>query len=268
MKKIIYLSVLVLLISCNTKEKKEEDTLETISVKQSKKDSVNTPNIFVVKTRFPSKDNLLISADIYEVNGNKPTLLLCHQAGFSRGEYKDTAIKLAHLGYASMAIDQRSGKVANGIVNETAQRAKAKGLQTDYIDAKQDIEVAIDYLYRFNGNQPIILVGSSYSASLVLLIGKENQKVKAIASFSPGEYLKGIKMSESLQNYKKPVFVTSSKKEIQQIDDLNIVMTDGFKFWFQPPIEGIHGSRALWNSTDGNEKYWEAFAHFLEMLKK
>ncbi|MCF6279326.1 MAG: alpha/beta hydrolase [Flavobacteriaceae bacterium] len=268
MRKIVFAFICLLIISCNTKEKKPVDIIEKETQSNSNKESVHEPNIFVVKTRFPSKEGLLISADIYEVNGKKPTVLLCHQAGFSRGEYKDTAIKLAYLGYASLAIDQRSGKIANEITNETAQRARDKSLPTGFLDARQDIEAAIDYLYDMNGNQPIILVGSSYSASLVLLIGKENEKVKAVASFSPGEYLKGIRMSDKLQDYKKPVFVTSSKKEVQQVKDLKINVVKGDYIHFEPSFEGVHGSRALWESTEGNDEYWKAFEIFLDMINQ
>ncbi|PHR70858.1 MAG: hypothetical protein COA67_07635 [Lutibacter sp.] len=267
MKKILFYTLCCFaFISCNTKERKPQNIIEKNTEVTVENDTIEVPNIFVVKTRFPSADGLLISADLYEVNGKKPIVLLCHQAGFSRGEYKDTAIKLNYLGYSCLAIDQRSGEIANEISNETAQRAKEKGLPTSYLDARQDIESAIDYLYDMNGNQPILLVGSSYSASLVLLIGKENEKVKAVAAFSPGEYLKGIKMSDKLQDYKKSVFVTSSKNEIQQIKGLKIGVTKGKLVHFEPLTDGIHGSRALWKSTKGNDKYWEAFEGFLDMF--
>lgn len=262
-KYILFLVVIAIVVSCKTKEKEpvkeEEIKIEKVQIE---------PNIFVHKTTFPSKDSLLITADIYEVNGLKPTILLCHQAGFSRGEYKETALRLNLLGYSCLAIDQRSGNRVNEIKNETVLRAKERGLPTTYIDAQQDIEAAIDYMYTQNSNQPVIIVGSSYSASLVLLIGKNNSKVKAIASFSPGEYLKGISMKDKLQGFKKPIFLTSSQKEIKQVEDLNIIMVDGFKFHFQPPFKGIHGSRALWETTEGNEKYWEAFEVFLGMVFK
>ena len=123
-------------------------------------------------------------------------------------------------------------------------------------------------MYTENGNQPVIIVGSSYSASLVLLIGKDNPKIKAVASFSPGEYLRGVNLPEKVKGYAKSVFVTSSQKEITQIDRLDIEVMNGSLIHFKPFIEGIHGSRALWKSTEGNEKYWEAFEAFLEMVKK
>jgi hypothetical protein len=37
---------------------------------------------------------------------------------------------------------------------------------------------------------------------------------------------------------------------------------------FKPNTEGIHGSRALWESTEGNDKYWEAFEDFFRNDKK
>ena len=230
-KYFIYLFVAVLIFSCKTKEKEPQKTEET---KQEEKQSEvePEPNIFVVKTTFPSKDGLLISADLYEVNGKKPTILLCHQAGFSRGEYKDTALKINKMGLSCLAIDQRSGKISNGIKNDTAERAKEKGLSTTYSDAKQDIEAAIDYIYEINGNEPIMIVGSSYSASLVLLIGKDNPKVKAIAAFSPGEYIKGAKLTGNLTDFKKPIFLTSSQKEIKQIENLKIGVVEEFLLHF------------------------------------
>ncbi|WP_197505873.1 serine aminopeptidase domain-containing protein [Urechidicola croceus] len=250
------------LYSCNHDKSKSSNMMKELNEK-----SVNNPNIFVVKTLLFSKDKLPISADLYEVNGLKPTILLCHQAGYSRGEYKDTAIKLNYLGYSCLAIDQRSGNEINDIKNETAIRAKDKGLPTDYLDAKQDIEAAIDYLYSENGNQPIVLVGSSYSASLVLIIGKNNPKVKMVAAFSPGEYLKGVNVTKTIKNYDKPLFVTSSKNEvIKVVDLLKEVNTDNLTH-FKPSFKGIHGSRALWESTDGNDQYWKVFQSFLNDYK-
>jgi alpha-beta hydrolase superfamily lysophospholipase len=218
------------------------------------------------KIQFKSKDGLLITADLYEIENPKDFILLCHQAGFSRGEYKDTAVKLNKLGYSCLAIDQRSGRSANAISNETAKRAKEKNLPTKYLDAKQDIEAAIDFAVKKNKNNNVIIVGSSYSASLVLLITTSNDKVKAVASFSPGEYLKGLNLSESIIKLNKPVFVTSSKAEIAQTESVISKIISKEITHFKPEVKGIHGSRALWSTTIGNESYWEAFTGFLSNL--
>jgi dienelactone hydrolase len=260
---LIIITLSLLAFSCNNTSAEKRELIE-VDTKLDDKENLEVPNIFVVKTTIFSKDSLLITADIYEVNEKKPTILLCHQAGFSRGEYNDTALELMNLGYSSMAIDQRSGNEANGVKNETAEKAKNKGLSTNYIDAKQDIEAAIDYMYELNGQQPIILVGSSYSATLALLIGKDSNKVKAIVAFSPGEYYKGITVREEIKDLNKPTFVTSSKKEAEKLS-LMISLTDStITEHYIPKIEGIHGSRALWESTYGNKEYWNAFKLFLQ----
>lgn len=212
---------------------------------------------------FFAKDSVKITADTYFLKDIPPTILLCHQAKFSRGEYVLTAIKINELGFSCMAIDQRSGKEVNGIINQTAIYADSKFMNVGYTGAKIDLEAAIDYLYEMNGNQPIILVGSSYSASLALWIGSSNDKIKAIAAFSPGEYLKNMSLADTLKQLKKPTFVTSSKREIAPVKKLLRFVDPFYVSRFEPHVTGIHGSRAIWDSTEGNEAYWKAFKEFL-----
>ena len=78
----------------------------------------------------------------------------------------------------------------------------------------------MDFAYEMNGNNPIIILGSSYSASLALLISTETEKVKAVIAFSPGEHLKGVKLAEELKSLTKPIFVTSSKSEIDEVSEV------------------------------------------------
>ncbi|MCF6167952.1 alpha/beta hydrolase [Lutibacter sp.] len=254
------LIISLLFISCTLSSKKKDLKIVNNGIIEKQE----TPNIYIVKTIFYTKDSLPITADIYEVNNKKPTILLCHQAGFSRGEYKETALKLMKLGFSSIAIDQRSGKEANGVVNETALEAKKRNLSTNYLDAKQDIEAAIDYMYEMNGHQPIILVGSSYSATLALLIGNTSKKVKAIVAFSPGEYYKSIDVKNTIKDIDKPIFVTSSKKEIPKLEELVSLIKPIYVTHYKPTVNGIHGSKALWSSTVGNENYWQSFSNFLK----
>jgi len=212
---------------------------------------------------FYAKDSVLITADTYYLKDVKPTVLLCHQAGYSRGEYIETAKKLNALGYSSMAIDQRSGKEVNGIQNQTAIDANSKLRNVGFAGAKQDVEAAINYLYEVNGNQPIILVGSSYSASLALWIASENKKIKAVAAFSPGEYLKGKNLAKLIRKLKVPVFVTSSKREVKPVENLLRYVKSTQLSHYKPTEEGIHGSRAIWETTSGYEGYWNAFKAFM-----
>ena len=212
---------------------------------------------------FYAKDSVVITADTYFIEGVPPTVLLCHQAGYSRGEYIDTAKKLNKLGFSCMAIDQRSGKGVNGIINQTAIDANSKLRNVGYAGAKQDVEAAIDYLYNSNGNKPIILVGSSYSASLALWIGSENDKIKAVAAFSSGEYLTGTNLTKTIKSIKVPVFVTSSKREIGPVEKLVSKIKPELITQFKPAVKGFHGSKALWDKNEGHLNYWDAFKTFL-----
>ena len=212
---------------------------------------------------FYALDSVLITADTYFLNDIEPTVLLCHQAGFSRGEYIETAKKINKLGFSCMSIDQRSGKEVNGIINQTAIDANSKFMNVGYAGAKRDLEASIDYLYELNGNQPIILVGSSYSASLALWLGNENKKIKAVAAFSPGEYLKNMNLADTIKHLQIPTFVTSSKREIVTVKKLMRFVNPDYVIHFKPDMMGIHGSRAIWDSTEGHEAYWSAFKEFL-----
>ncbi len=265
--RVFFILTLAILFSCNNQPAEPNDTqAETDEVTQKQPSSQETvePASSIEKITFPSKDGLPITADVYIQKGIEPTMLLCHQAGFSRGEYKNTALKLNEMGISCMAIDQRSGKEAQEVTNETAKAAAEKNLPTSYLDARQDIEAAIDHLYGRNGNQPIVLVGSSYSASLALLIGKDNPKVKAIAAFSPGEYFEGMDIAGTITGTSKPVFVTSSKTETPGVETLTKGIDAQYLTHYKPEVAGIHGSRALWESTEGNADYWTAFSGFLK----
>jgi len=214
---------------------------------------------------FQSSDNLDITANIYTVENAKGLILLCHQARYSRGEYIATASKLNAQGYSCVAIDQRSGGEVKGVVNETNKGAKERGLSTEYLDAKQDIESAIDYCYKLNSNKPVILVGSSYSASLSLLIASGgNNFVKAVVAFSPGEYLPGVNLTEKLPNIQIPALVLSSHAESEDVSKLISKANPEVIQQFIPSESGVHGSSALWPETHGNQEYWSRFLEFLQ----
>jgi dienelactone hydrolase len=216
--------------------------------------------------KFPSADELAITADLYVIDESKPYILLCHQAGYSRGEYREIAGKLNALGFNCMAIDQRSGSKANGVANETVKGAMRANLSRQYADAEQDILASIGYLQKL-AKKPIIIWGSSYSAALVLKVGNMNDQVRAIIAFSPGEYIKGTNIAESANGISVPLFVTSSKSEGPDISTLLAGVTGDNKVQFIPAGMGKHGSKALWSETEGNEEYWVAIKAFLSKLQ-
>lgn len=215
---------------------------------------------------FLSKDNITITADLYFINDTAPYMVLCHQAGYSRGEYKETAPEFAKYKYNCIAIDARSGNQVNGVKNETALAAKAMHKSTNYLDTEQDILAAIDYAYK-QSNKKIILVGSSYSASLALKIGTYNDKVKAVIAFSPGEYFgTELNLKKTIAQFNKPVFITSTKEEAQSVSELIKDIKSQKKQQFIPTGNGTHGSKALWKENVDFRQYWQELTLFINSL--
>ena len=108
--------------------------------------------------------------------------------------------------YNCLAVDLRSGYAYGFVDNETALRAKQKGFNTSLISSAKDIDAAIDYAVRLSG-QPVILLGSSSSASLCLIEGAGNPNVKAIMALSPGEFFKpGIEIRQLAYHYFQACF--------------------------------------------------------------
>lgn len=263
MKKIIMLLVLITaFLSCNQNQSTDEEQFN------SDTNNGNSEKTMPEKVYFPSLDSLKITANLYHINDSAPVIVLCHQARFNKFEYDDIALKLVEMGYNCLAIDQRSGGPIASQKNETYLEALKQGKSTDYIDAELDILAAVNYAEKLY-HQPVILWGSSYSSTLALYIGLENDKVKAVIAFSPGNYLASAKGSliDKMKNFKKPFFVTSSKPEAAEVKELlsKVAIADK-QVQFVPQSNGNHGSRALWETQEGAEEYWKALTEFLKSL--
>jgi dienelactone hydrolase len=218
---------------------------------------------------IPATNGLEIDGTLYESKKPiKKIMLLCHQARFSKGEYINTAPKLVAMGYTCLAISQRSGDSINGIINKTAKDAAAKNLPTNYIDAEPDIINALDFMYN-KYKQPIILVGSSYSSSLILKVAAQYpQKVKATISYSPGEYFDDTLMiTNCIKQLKLPIYITCSNEEIKETQALLPNKRSKNSTFFKPTQVGKHGSKALWDNYAGNEEYWKSLKLFLHKIK-
>lgn len=129
---------------------------------------------------------------------------------------------------------------------------------------RPDIEAAFLYTrYRSRG-RPIVLVGSSYSASLSLVIASAETPLRAVAAFSPGEHLRGIAVTDAVTGLSVSTFVTAAQKEIPATRELVKRAPRGRVTFHAPRHEGAHGARCLWAKTAGSGEYWKAFLAFLE----
>lgn len=216
---------------------------------------------------FKSADDITIYGDLYMTNDKEAAfIIMFHQAGYSRGEYRETAPKFNKLGYNCLAIDARSGSTVNGIDNKTAAEAKEKGLSTEYPDAMPDLQAAIKYVKDKHKSSEIVLIGSSYSSCLALILASNTLGISSVLAFSPGEYFeyKGKKIQDYAKEVRCPVFITSAKNEVTRWEKIYNNIPETLAFSFKPEVRGKHGSRALWEQNEGYESYWEAVEAFLK----
>lgn len=217
-------------------------------------------------TSFLSPDKVKVTADWYKIDDTSQVIILCHQEESSRGEYIQTAKRFNKLGFNCLAVDLRIGAESNGVANLTAPEIKSK--KKSYLDAEKDILAAIEYVYS-QTKKKIILLGSSYSASLVLKIAKENEKVGAVIALSPGEYFgKKLSVKKVIDGLDKPVFVASSKQESAEVTKITEGIKSDKKVQFIPPLDGASGSKALQKATPGSQDYWMALLIFSKTLKE
>ncbi len=219
---------------------------------------------------FPSEDGLPITADLYVAHGGTaPFVVLFHQAGWSRGEYRSIAPRLNQLGYDAMAVDLRSGGETEGVVNETHARAVKKGIGTSYLDAEQDLRAALRYAREHYPRRTIIAWGSSYSAGLVLHVAGEHPELAdVVLAFSPGEYYAKLGkpkdwVATAATHIRAPVFITSARREKSSWWSIYQAIPGKDKQSFSPTTKGNHGSRALWPRFSDSKAYWKAVEAFL-----
>jgi len=220
------------------------------------------------KITFITLDSLEVTADVYLAKEEYPYLILFHQEGSSRGEYNETAQKFTKMNFNCLAVDLRSGNNSNYVKNETARKAWETVKPSRFLDATNDIEAAIDYAYNLN-NQNVILVGSSYSASLCMVIGNNNPHVQAVIAFSPGEFFgDDLRIEKELDTFRIPLFVTGTETELPYITQMlqNISTQENITF-FKPSVPpGQHGSMALWEKNPTKDEYWLALLLFFNSL--
>ncbi len=213
------------------------------------------PPAFGTDVTFKASDGEAVFAREDRPEGKaRAVILLFHQAGSSSGEYAETAKRLNKAGFATVAVDQRSGGEMYG-VNRTV---KARGGSTDYISAYPDLEGALDYAKGFNA--PVVAWGSSYSSCLVFKLASERPEVKAVVSFSPGEYYgKPGTVAGWVAACKCPSFIACGEGESDKAKEV----AQGATVHTYPG--GIHGSSTLIPAkSKASEAYWADVTAFLD----
>lgn len=221
----------------------------------------------VSNVTFKADDGITIYGRYYRAASPHALIVLFHQAHSSKDEYKTIAPRLVAAGYSALAIDQRSG----GNLYGPNQTVAALGHSADYLDAKRDLEAAL--VFAQTQKLPIILWGSSYSASLTVVVASEHvNEIRGLAVFSPGEYFdqSPTMIRSAAAKITVPFFVTSSKdpEEIEAAKAILAASPSSLKVQYVPTTGGVHGASTLIASRDpaGAEDNWKAILGFLSRI--
>ena len=212
-----------------------------------------------------ARDGVSISGLAYAADHPKAIVLLFHQAGSSKAEYATIAPGLVAAGFTALAIDQRSGGDLYG-PNETATLL---GKEASYEQAKPDLEAALAWATA--KHLPVVLWGSSYSASLVFEVAAEHpQEVSAVMAFSPGEYFDDSgAVARAAAKVRAPIYVTSAPDPGEVSDAKAILAASPSRSKTQyVPQFGVHGASTLIEAQDpeGAAENWKHALAFLNAL--
>jgi pimeloyl-ACP methyl ester carboxylesterase len=220
------------------------------------------------RVNFPSADGLNVVADKYFVHDTLPWILLFHQSGSSRGEFREIAPKLIRLDYNALAVDLRHGKEINYVTNETSLAAQVMDLPRTMTDAREDMLAAMEWV-KGQSDKPFVLFGSSYSASLAMILARDNPGTSAVIAFSPGEFFGAPNLvRNAVRNLDIPVFLASTRREYPYITELSSGIGADKKIIFTPSeSQGTHGAKALWGSDPGSKEYWLGLLMFINRIQ-
>jgi pimeloyl-ACP methyl ester carboxylesterase len=132
----------------------------------------------------------------------------------------------------------------------------------------QDIDASIRYIRKFN-IKPVVLFGSSYSASLSLIVAAHNEDVAAVIAFSPGEYFRPeIIVKDAVTGLKQPVFISATSQEISFVKQM-ITGIPPENIYFYTPSDGSgeHGAKMLWSSCKSSGECWLELMLFFKKIR-
>lgn len=204
------------------------------------------PESFTIET----SDGIQVHGDFYQADQglSAPVVLLFHQGrANARGEYSYLAGELTLRGYNVIAIDQRRGGDLFDEQNRTLAALDGRGFQ--YCEVYPDLEATLKYADELGLTGKRVVMGSSYSAALVIKLANENpQKIDAVVAFSPasGEPMEGCQPDAYFDSIQTPLLVLrpGREMEIESVQTQLERAADAGHLTFVAE-NGVHGSSML-----------------------
>jgi pimeloyl-ACP methyl ester carboxylesterase len=220
-----------------------------------------------IMTLLIAKDKTRVySSFVSAFSNNKKVVLLFHQAGSNRMEYQPVLSSLHVASFDTLTVDQRSGGNDWDFENATVKKL---GGSTEYAEAYPDLEAALTWAQR-KKYKTIIVIGSSYSASLaIMLASKHGDELDAVAAYSPGEYFADKNWIKSaVKNLTVPLYITGSDTEKDRVNEVLQWKKDQDITRYEPE-KSVHGASMLRQdkNPDGYQANLESLINFLKRFK-
>ncbi len=132
------------------------------------------------------------------------------------------------------------------------------------------MEASLQYVNDNFKPETLLIWGSSYSASLAIVLGKEYQnEIDGIVAFSPPtlEY-EDVQINEYAKSVKLPTFIATSSSEYKDAKIIYDLIQNSNKKIYAPETGGLHGSKSLWSCSEDNQDYWKELQSFLSQFRK
>lgn len=205
-----------------------------------------------------ASDGVNIVADYYKVDNPYGLVVYAHMMPSTRSSFSGLARRLQRVGYAGLALDLRGHGESEGgpdgykNFNDSQHQASL-----------QDIVAAVEFL-RGQGfeNAPVVLVGASIGANLIIEYASQHSDVVSVVALSPGTNYHGILASsalEKLQNSQR-VFIAGSEDDSNVIDNAGQIasliqlLPDDVEREIEIYERGGHGTDILKNQPSLEDK--------------
>ena len=220
-----------------------------------------------IMTLLIAKDKTRVySSFVSAFSNNKKVVLLFHQAGSNRMEYQPVLSALHVANFDTLTVDQRSGGNDWDFENATVKKL---GGSTEYAEAYPDLEAALTWAQR-KKYKTIIVIGSSYSASLAIMLASRNgDKLDAVAAYSPGEYFADKNWIKSaVKNLTVPLYITGSDTEKDRVNEVLQWKKDQDITSYEPE-KSVHGASMLRQdkNPEGYQANLDSLIKFLKRFK-
>ncbi len=230
-------------------------------------ESISAQIIRKSEVNFKASDGLIVTANLYQSRKSNPYLIFFHQELSCKGEFDPIVSRFIKMNYNCMAVDLRSGDDLGFEKNKTATRAKEDGYTSSVNQASKDMEAAIDFMHQFS-KKDVCILGSASSATLALIVGRNNPYVKAIVALSPGEYFAPEnELKNILDNYPKPVYVGCTAEEYSYLSGIEGFPGPGNVLFKPSSGEGLRGTMALLKDNPTRDQYWLSLLLFFKSIQ-